>query len=59
MAEKESSFEQEARRRAKVDGLGGAVISDARRQIEKVPEPKSKSERQVWAALANLEQDSK
>lgn len=61
VAQKEDSFEQ-ARCDSKVDGLGGAVISNSKRQLLDAapgkPAQANTKERQVWEALASLEQDS-
>lgn len=81
VAEKEGGFEQSRNRRNsnafRVDGIGGSVINNQRRQLLEYQESFAQQnselpdkfqtyvsqnpakERQVWEALANLEQDSK
>lgn len=77
VAEKEGTFEQSRNRRSsfQVDGIGGSVINNQRRQLlefqesfavqnSKIPDKvqtymNPAKQQQVWEALANLEQDSK
>jgi len=46
------------KKKEKVEGTGGTLYIDKGKKIQKKKSSSEKKERQVWAALANLEADS-